>query len=302
MCENIFFDFYILPAMQKLFFFLLFLATLSFATDVQVLPAAGADFSKDAPVTVNALPRDAVQKTGNTPVDTASPVQLRASLMALGKTYVVVCEKLEYGKVTGSAKLKAASVEELDVVIERSATAALTGENAETNTEVGKVTENEKTDIVERTETKRYGTFGFGPALWHNWDGDAALAYLIRFGAIWEASPQGAVTLTNNVALAFDKFQVHEDLLVGGRYYFSPASLSAFAGGGLGLGTGFDSNLHGASDRFAFGLAGGVNFGAVFFRTASTQLEVGAGYDFFFDGFQFDKIFGKANVYVALNY
>ena len=58
-------------------------AVVSFAANVQILEPMGADFSDDAPTVVKSLLRAAVSKSGNTPVEDSSEVQLYIQSLSL---------------------------------------------------------------------------------------------------------------------------------------------------------------------------------------------------------------------------
>lgn len=265
------------------------------AENVQVLPVVGADFSIDAPATMQALVRSAVQKAGDTPVETEQPVQIRTNLMRLGQTYIVVVEKLQNGQVVQSNQLKAASADELDVVVERTVAASLKGTSARSNEEVGKITDAEEKSVQKRKESRNYSAFGLGPAGMHGMDNSGELAYRIHSGYIWEVGGYGAITLTNNVGMTFSEWALHEALLIGGRLYVTPTAVSPYLGAGAGVGLTL-------GDALRVGFAVGGSAGVVFFRTSSTQLELGGDYDVIFDSRDGGHPVGMFGGHIAINY
>lgn len=265
------------------------------AENVQVLPVQGADFSIDASATMQALVRSAVQKAGDTPVESEQPVQIRTSLMRLGQTYIVVSEKLQNGQVVQSNQLKAANADELDVVVERTVAASLQGSSARSNEEVGKITDEEEKSVQKRKESRNYKSFGLGPAGMHGMDNSGELAYMIHTGYIWEVGGYGAITLTNNVGMTFGEWALHEAFLIGGRFYVTPTAVSPYLGAGVGLGLTL-------GDAFRAGFAVGGSAGLVLFRTSSTQLELGGDYDVIFDSRDGGHPVGMFGGHIAINY
>jgi len=274
--------------------FLLFLAGTVSAATIQVLPVQGADFSPDAPATLQTLVRAAVSKAGDTPQDSGASAQLRTSLLHLGQSYIVVCEKIENGQVTHSAQLKANNIDELDMVVERTVHATLSGTPVQSNIAVGSVTDREVTQVSKRTESRNYQSAGGGPAFMHGMD-SPSMSYMLHTAYIWEAGLQGAITLQNNVALNITEWALHETLLIGGRYHFTATAVSPFLGGGLGVGLGM-------ADRIRFGFSTGASLGVVFFRTSSTQLETALNYEALFDSRDEGAPAGKASAHIAINY
>jgi len=273
---------------------LLSLATLASAATVQILPAQGADFDASAPATIQALMRTSVLKAGDTPTDSAAPIQLRTSLMHLGQSYLVVSEKIENGQVTGSGQLKAANADELDIAVERTVLAALGNSNASATAEVGTLTAKDETEVLKRKESRNYKSFGLGPAFLHGLGSDN-LAYMLHSGYIWEAGRLGAITLTNSLALDVIDFALHNTFLIGGRYHFTATAVSPFVGAGLGIGLA-------EGDAFRFGFATGASAGVIFFRTSSTQLETAIAYDVLFDSHDNGHAAGKTSAHIAINY
>jgi hypothetical protein len=324
--------------MKKFIAVLFSLAVTSFAANVQILEPTGADFSADAPTIVKSLLRAAVSKSGNTPVEDASEIQLRTSIMSMGGHLLVVCEQLKGGAVVISSKQKSIGVDDLDVAIEKATVEALLGhqdnlvdqapaENAQkseplpVNTSVITVEVEEKPaeeKPLEKRPTRNYNGFGLGVALWHNYDysrdttnkddkdvdRDWSTSFVFHYARIFEVSNHAAITLLNNMDMVFGKgWQIHETFLIGGRYYIQSGAVSPYFGAGIGLGGQFDNHYAEFSEYFAIGIAGGVEAGVVFFRNSAMQLELGAAWDALWDGFEsFDRRFGAGSLYIAINY
>lgn len=293
--------------MKKLILILL-LAAAAFAKDVQLIVDVGNSGVDQGTATM--LVRDAVIGAGETPVS-ESKYTLQVTLLSLGNSVIVVGEFQKKGEPIASAKLKAENPEELDVVIERVVRGALASESAEQNSEVGKISESEEYEMLRRRGTLRYTTIGLGLGLWHPYDGDngtdPSLSYLLRYGYIWEASPHGAITLITNFGFNFeDNWSIQETFLIGGRYHITASSVSPYVGGGIGLGYSLfhgedeygDSEIYGG-----YGFAFAASVGVVFFRTSTTQLDVGINYDVVLGGFAFNEdASGKLGLYFAVNF
>ena len=323
--------------MKKFIAALFSLAALSLAANVQVLAPVGADFSPDAPQTVQSLVRAAVSQSGNTPVEEESEIKLGTSIMIMGSSFIVICEQNKGGTVVATGKQKAPSLDQLDVAIENavkeafglpvpqsaSQAEAAPKEPLPVNTSVITVEVEEKPvekDFTEKKPTRNYKSYGGGIAFWFNYEnsfdtteeneevtveegGDVDVAYAFRFAYVWETSWSGAIFFQTNANLGFgDYFQLHVTGIVGGRYYFGDGSVAPFVGGGLGLGAQLDTHYEYFSEKFAFGLAAGLDMGLVMFRASNVQLETGFHYDMLWDGFRgIGNTFGALTFYIALN-
>lgn len=324
--------------MKKFIAVLFSLAVTSFAANVQILEPTGADFSDDAPTIVKSLLRAAVSKSGNTPVEDSSEIQLRTSIITMGGYILVVSEQLKGGAVVVSSKQKSLGIDDIDVAIEKATMEALLGhqdnlidqapadsvkksEPLPVNTSVVTVEYEERPapDTLEKKRpTRNYNGFGLGVALWHNYDytadpdneddkdvdRDWSTSFVFHYARIFEVSNYAAITMVNNVNMVFGKgWQIHEAFMIGGRYYIQPGAVSPYFGAGIGLGAQYDNHYAEFSEYFAVGVAGGVEAGIVFFRNSAMQLELGATWDALWDGFEsFSRRFGAGSLYIAINY
>jgi len=314
------------------------MAALPFAANVQIVAPTGADFAPDAPEKVQSLVRAAVGQTGNTPVE-SSEIKLTTNIMVMGSSYIVVCEQTKDGAVVATGKQKALNLDQLDVAIEGAAAAALANLNTApveksdlvdeaaepakeplpVNTSVVTVEYEEKpADTLEKKRpTRNYSSYGLGISLWHNYDYTAdttnkddkdverswSPALMFHYAKIFEVSPSAAITMTGNLNMVFGSgWELHGVFLLGGRYYIQSGAVSPYFGAGLGVGAQFDNHYAEMDEYLAFGLAGGVEAGIVFFRNSSMQLELGASWDALWDWFSsFDRRFGAGSVYIAIN-
>ena len=176
--------------MKKIFSTILSMAAFSLAANIQVLAPTGAEFSPDAPNMVQSLVRASVSETGNTPVENDAGIQLRTNVMAMGSSFVVVCEQVKDGAVVGSGKQKAGSIDDLDVAIEGAVKSALSNvegdygnygpyassASSSSDADVVMVVSTEKNEgdpndnFAHKRPTRNYRSIGVGAALWHDYD------------------------------------------------------------------------------------------------------------------------------------
>ena len=181
-------------------------------------------------------------------------------------------------------------------------------------------------NFAHKRPTRNYVSYGLGAALWHNYDfvdkscnqytnsddchrdrdvkGDWDQAFVFHYARIFEVIPQAAITIVNNMNIAFgDEWEWHETFLLGGRFFPSTGAITPFLGAGLGLGIQVDDHYYDSDESFAIGLATGAELGVIFFRNSAIQLELGLAWDVLWDGFEsFDRRFGAGSFYIAINY
>ena len=181
-------------------------------------------------------------------------------------------------------------------------------------------------NFAHKRPTRNYVSYGLGAAMWHNYDfvdkscnqytnsddchrdrdvkGDWDQAFVFHYARIFEVIPQAAITIVNNMNIAFgDEWEWHETFLLGGRFFPSTGAITPFLGAGLGLGIQVDDHYYDSDESFAIGLATGAELGVIFFRNSAIQLELGLAWDVLWDGFEsFDRRFGAGSFYIAINY
>jgi hypothetical protein len=275
--------------MNTRFFGLILLPLLSWAAPYQVLPVEGGD--ENLRSAVGALVRNAVVEAGETPVDSATSLSLRTSLIQLGQSYTVVVEARENGQVKNSAQMKAANAEELDVIVKRAVDGAIKGSSAPEQASIGNISKKEEQEVVARKETRSYQSFGLGPVWLFNMKSDK-MGYMIRQNRIWEVNPHAAINILADGSINFDKFATHDNILLGGRFYLTATSFSPYIGAGFGFGIAAEKG------EFAYGFDAGAQAGLVIFRTSGTQLEIFCDYDVIFN----DGGKHKLAAGVAINY
>jgi hypothetical protein len=163
-----------------------------------------------------------------------------------------------------------------------------------------------------------FQTAAFGLAFWSNWErkvtvGDETFKHeddvtafpLIRYGHIWEMTTHGAITAISTWNFEFGKtWEVHGNVLFGGRYTFLEEMVSPFIGAGIGLGMQLDSHFDewNFGERWAIGLSLGGEVGASIFHNSALQLEVGLGFDVIASKVDLGKSFTSVNLFFGINY
>ncbi|WP_405328477.1 hypothetical protein [Fibrobacter sp.] len=158
-----------------------------------------------------------------------------------------------------------------------------------------------------------FQTVAFGFGFWSNYEDevknpkkDYVTAFpLIRYGHIWEMTTHGAITAISTWNFEFGKtWEVHGNMLVGGRYSFLDEIVSPFIGAGLGLGMQLDSHFEkwNFGERWALGMSLGGEVGASIFHNSAIQLEVGFGFDVIASKVDFGKSYKSWNLFFGINY
>ena len=158
-----------------------------------------------------------------------------------------------------------------------------------------------------------FQTAAFGFGFWSNYEDkvtnpekDYVTAFpLIRYGHIWEMTTHGAITALTTWNFDFgENWEIHGNMLVGGRYSFLDEMVSPFIGGGLGIGMQFDSHFEewNFGEAWAFGLSLGGEVGVNFFHNSALQLEVGFGFDVIASKVDFGKSYKSWNLFFGINY
>jgi hypothetical protein len=178
--------------------------------------------------------------------------------------------------------------------------------------------QNENANVTDSERTLQrpaysFQTFAVGFSVWHNWedseknpkrDWNTALP-LIRYGHIWEMTTNGAITAISTFHLcAGEDWELHGNMLLGGRYSFLETMVSPFIGAGFGVGMQIDNHFEDwdFGERWAIGMSFGGEIGVNLFHNSTRQLEVGIGYDYVTSGKDFGKGFGSFNFFFGINY
>jgi hypothetical protein len=245
-----------------------------FSAEIQVLPVQGAGITPELQKTAESLVRMSVTNAGYICDTTTFPLQLKVNLVRLEQTVIVTAEKIENGKAVFATRLKASSVDELDLVIGRAVSGALSGIAATENEEIGKVTQTETKEMETRKDVQTYRVFDAGFSAYRGMPiRKINLAYTLQFGYIWEIGRHLAPLATISGSFLSAEFGCDFEMLIGARWLFSTGRNSPYAGAGFGYGL--------ASSHIwttISGLTGNLNAGCVLFRTSKVQADVGLQY------------------------
>ena len=206
---------------------------------------------------------------------------LEPALLRIGRSYVVTLSKLRNGRLVYSQKLKAQTLDDLDVVVARLVRAVVRNQNVENTQQVDTVTQQEQ--IVGpglKTKVIRQFYFGFGPGALSNLESeDTGLG--VTVGYLWGIDKKFSLRLGLERADGDGDANVWT-LGLGGQHYLN---LNKHAPYLLGL-AGYswaesdvpddDAFFGGGVDDNGFSVQVGV--GVHFFRTASVNLAAEIAY------------------------
>lgn len=236
------------------------------------MPSGGAVTGLDAG-TLHQLVRQATSQMGYdlAPNSSEATITLRSALLKLGTTLVLTIERIENGKITQSSKLKAANVEEMDVVTERVVRAVLSGKIAKEDARPTDVTTDEAfagtRRRVTRSGTNLAGGMSFGSGM-----ATSGVGYYFGLDRAWAMGPFYVsfgfelAALPNGGGSTGFLGGVH----IGAQYYFLDRDFSPFVG--LDFGPSFLRDGNG-DWRSGVGLGGSVGVGL--FRTYDVHARAG---------------------------
>jgi hypothetical protein len=252
------------------------MASVVYSAEIQVLPVQGAGISTELQNTAQSLVRMSVTNAGYTCDTVAYHMQLKVTLVRLEQTVIVSAEKIDNGKSIFTTRLKAATVDELDVVIGRAVSGAINGIAATDNEEIGKVTQTETKEMETRKDVQTYHLFDAGFSAYHGMAiKHINLAYALQGGLIWEVGQHFAPLATIGGSFLSAEFGCDFEMLIGARWLFSMGRNSPYAGAGFGYGL---ASSHDNIWTTISGLTGNLNAGCILFRTSKVQADVGLQY------------------------
>lgn len=211
-------------------------------------------------------------------------LQLAPHLLKLGSSYIVTVDKLKGERVLFTAKMKAATVDDLDTVSARVVRAALAETKAEATAQVDDVTEHEVTQGTRRQQATRQWKFGFGPAWGSNLNTNkSGLVYALGF--VWGIDSDWDVDIAFRGS-GFDDTGAFTEFLIGSNYYLTRGKYAPFVTAGVGRGSAVvskaNSSLFNPSDDIASGWMARVGAGYKFFRTSNVNVGIEANYSTLF--------------------
>jgi len=243
-----------------------------------VAPAGGEGTEDSAQAAVRKLVEETVSESGNdlAPDEDKADFVLAPQLLKLGQVTVMTLSKRTAGpdgRIVFAAKLKAASLEELDGVAARLTLAVIHGSAPDAGDRDDVVAKEQDQVTGPRIESRSSNFIGLGPYALENVGVPARsgdIAYSLDFGRRWEVTPKDAISLNDELSMRSGSYL--DALLLGGSHCFGDAATAPFLG--LDLGYGAAGNADWTWKEQTFGFAGGARAGILFFRRSTTQMSV----------------------------
>lgn len=209
-------------------------------------------------------------------------ISLRTRVLKLGGSYILSIDKLKGEKVLFTAKMKAATAEDLDTVSGRVVRSALNETRAEGNAQVDDVTEDEVTRGTRRQQATRQWKLGFGPAWGSNLNTDKS-GLLFHLGFVWGLDPHWDLDVAFK-ATGIDKTSASaayfSEFMLGANYHLSKNKNAPFLTFGLGRASAgvAQENAFVFTDDTANGWALRAGAGVKLFRTSNVNLGIEANH------------------------
>lgn len=203
-------------------------------------------------------------------------VHLATKLLKLGNSFILSIDKIREERVVFTAKMKAATLDDLDTVSARVVQAVLKESKTEGTAQVDDVTEDEVTRGTRRIQTVRQWRVSFGPA-WGSNLNTTKSGILGSLGYAWGLDAQWEV-LSNLSLSGFSKDgesgAYYMDGMLGVSYFFTKGKHAPYVTGGFGYASAGASRANASiTDDKANGWAGRIGAGVKLFRT--TNLSFG---------------------------
>jgi opacity protein-like surface antigen len=217
---------------------------------------------------------------------------LHPRLLKLGSSYIVSLDKMKGERIVHTAKMKAASAEDIDAVSARVVRAALRETKAAEDAQVGDVTQDEVSKTNLRIQTTRQWKLGFGPAWGDQMNVDKS-GILFTLGFVWGIDPNFDLDLgfrTTGFEKSGESGAHFTEFLIGTNYYLTRSRNAPFLTAGVGRTSASVSipdstSILNTSDDTINGWSVRVGVGYKFFRTSTVNLGVEANYS---------KVFGES--------
>jgi len=255
----------------------------SLADSYHVLPTSGDTINPETRSAIRELIISSLLTKGHQVKDQMenSDFDLQSQAIQVGKSILVILQKISNGRVLTSEQMKAKSADELDLVVGRLVSAAVSEQRVENTVQIGAISEKEMTEVERRTKSRHFTLSGIGPFAFYNLKTDL-IGYHLALGDIREVTPQAGIRTmfegsfrTHDLGGSESESAYLAALSIGGIYYFRNASTSPFLAAGLGYGGAYSSNTD-----TAWGMTFGTELGVAWFRTASSQLQLSVKYLF----------------------
>lgn len=254
----------------------------SFAASVFVKDVSGEGADPVLRKTVTELVRTSVtQVSGFSLSNSANGADLflQPKLLKLGDAYILSIEKLKGEAIVYSAHLKAAQLNEIDIVGGRVVRAVLLETQTKMAASVEDVTQNEEINSNRRYQATRQWRFGFGPSFGQNLNTSTSGAAL-ELGFVWGVDPLYDVQI-NWLGGDLGKSGAFSDINLGMRYHFNTQRHALYAIGGVGRGGAtVNDEASGLSNDSATGWTLNAGMGYRLFRTSTVNIGFEARYHY----------------------
>ena len=210
----------------------------------------------------------------------AADFTLKPELVQLGHAYILTVTRFKGNEPLNSSRQKASSVEELDEAADRAVRATMHQTSTNKDVRVGEVQERDEYRLSRRTQSRHSAYFGLGPAGYANL-GTSPLAYDIALGYNWEVSPYAMIRVLADLVTGDKLHSYYTSAQLGLNYAFTDNDNSPYIGALVGFGSA-GTAARGHRVTTIGGFSGTLGAGWMFFRTASTQLDLFAGYSTIF--------------------
>lgn len=260
-----------------------------FAQTVEVANVQGPDLTEGEKFSLKELIEAEVSKIdGHYIVPEKGQISLKPSALKLGENSFLKLTVQGDGIKTRSVKMKSENFEDIDRVINRLVTAALTDEEVEDNANLQNITRSETNKYSVRYKARKQWLFGFGPTMLSN-SGTNESGYYFNFGYNWQLDPSWSMQLSYDVSVIENSEADFGLLSIGVNHYFTGSSASPYFGLDFGYGSA-DANV--CQETFlgsclgsdtASGWAASAKLGYQFFRTSTVNLGVETKYSHLFE-------------------
>jgi len=266
-------------------FLLIFFPTIVFADSYYVDTPEVVTKNENLAPTIQTLIKNELSKNGETVTldpSTANWV-ISSSLLNLGNSYIMNVSKSNGKKTVFSDSLKATSMDDIDVVIDRLVRASIKNIPVTKTQTVDSVTQNETRGTTIKQQVERQFYLGFGPGSANNLGSETAgVSWL--FGYLWALQDQVSLRLNVAGVNVSDSGADMTSFGIGAQYYFNKSRHSPYISGLLDY-TWADSDTIADPNCTFFcdnvgenGWGSTVGLGHHFFRTSTVNFAAELAY------------------------
>lgn len=275
---------------------ILFPSCLVLADSYYVLPPEMVDKNPTLAMTIQRLISAEIVEAGEvvTLDPTTADWSINSSLLNLGRSYIMNISKSNAKETVFADNLKAATLDDIDVVIDRLVRASIQNVSAAKTQTIDSVTQDERNGARVKMDVERQFYLGFGPGAANNLGAESAgVSWL--FGYLWGLQDRVGLRLNLEGLNVSDSRADMISFGVGTQYYFNKRQNSAYILGLLNYTwAGTDSLADPSCNVFCDnisdnGWGGTLGLGHHFFRTSSVNFATELSYT---QGFY--KIFDKS--------